>query len=35
VTGSDVPMTLTFSDTTHGTLTMGNVVIPIVRFQEY
>lgn len=35
VTGSDVPMMLTFSDTTHGTLTMGNVVVPIVRFQEF
>lgn len=35
VTGSSVPMTLTFSDATHGTLTMGNVMIPIVRFQEF
>jgi hypothetical protein len=33
--GSAGPMSLTFSDSTHGTLTMGNVVIPIVRFQQY
>ena len=30
-----VAMTLTFTDDTHGTLTMGNTVIPIVRFREY
>ena len=35
VTSKSVPMTLTFSDATHGTLTMGNVNIPIVRFQEF
>jgi len=33
-TGS-VPMTLTFTDDMHGTLTMGTTVIPIVRFREY
>jgi hypothetical protein len=32
---SATTMSLTFSDATHGTLTMGNVVIPIVRFQEF
>jgi hypothetical protein len=35
VTGSDVAMSLTFTDATHGTLTMGSVTIPIVRFQEF
>jgi len=35
VSGSDVGMSLTFSDATHGTLTMGSVSIPIVRFLEY
>jgi hypothetical protein len=35
VAGSAVAMTLTFSDATHGTLTMGSVVIPIVRFQAF
>jgi hypothetical protein len=35
VSGQSVPMSLTFSDSTHGTLTMGNVTIPIVRFQEF
>lgn len=28
-------MTLTFSDPTHATLTMGNTVIPLVRFLQY
>ena len=35
VAGSSVAMTLTFTDATHGTLTMGTVAIPIVRFQTY
>jgi hypothetical protein len=35
IASSAVAMTLTFSDATHGTLTMGNVVIPIVRFQQF
>jgi hypothetical protein len=35
VAGKSVPMSLTFSGATHGTLTMGSVAIPIVRFQEY
>jgi len=35
VTGKSVAMSLTFSDGTHGTLTMGSVSIPIVRFQEF
>ncbi|HYL18483.1 MAG TPA: hypothetical protein VEV20_07365, partial [Burkholderiales bacterium] len=35
VSASSVPMTLTFSDATHGTLTMGSTVIPIVRFQDF
>ena len=35
VAGKSVPMSLTFSDATHGTLTMGNVTIPITRFQEF
>jgi len=35
VPGTTVNMTLTFSDATHGTLTMGSVAIPIVRFQTY
>jgi hypothetical protein len=29
------PMSLTFSDATHGTLTMGSVSVPIQRFQEF
>jgi hypothetical protein len=33
--GSSVPMTLVFTDSTHGTLTMGSVTIPITRFQEF
>lgn len=33
--GTVSPMTLTFTDATHGTLTMGSVVIPIVRLQEF
>lgn len=32
---SATPMTLTFSDATHGTLTMGSVTVPITRFQEF
>ena len=28
-------MTLTFTDNTHGTLTMGSITIPIVRFQSF
>jgi hypothetical protein len=35
IDGASVPMSLTFTDTTHGTLSMGNVTIPIVRFQEF
>jgi hypothetical protein len=35
VDGSAVNMTLTFQDSTHGTLTMGSTVIPIVRLQEF
>ena len=35
VAGSAVNMTLSFQDSTHGTLTMGSTVIPIVRFQEF
>jgi hypothetical protein len=35
VAGKSVAMSLTFSDGTHGTLTMGSVSIPIVRFQEF
>jgi hypothetical protein len=35
IASSAVAMTLTFSDATHGTLTMGNVVVPIVRFQQF
>ncbi len=35
VNGSAVNMTLSFQDSTHGTLTMGSVSIPIVRFQEF
>jgi hypothetical protein len=35
VTGASVPMLLTFSDATHGTLTMGSTTIPIVRFQQF
>jgi hypothetical protein len=35
VPGVSVPMTLVFSDATHGTLTMGGVTIPIARFQEF
>jgi hypothetical protein len=34
-TGPVSPMTLTFSDATHGTLTMGNVTLPIARFQQF
>jgi hypothetical protein len=30
-----VAVTLNFTDATHGTMTMGNVVIPIVRFQAF
>jgi hypothetical protein len=33
--GSATPMTLSFSDATHGTLTMGSVTIPLVRMQEF
>jgi hypothetical protein len=29
------PMSMTFSDATHGTLTMGSVSVPIQRFQEF
>ena len=35
LTVGSVAMSLTFSDSTHGTLTMGNTVIPIVRFLQY
>jgi hypothetical protein len=35
VAGTTVGMTLTFTDATHGTLTMGSVTIPIERFQSY
>jgi len=35
INGSDVAMSLTFSDATHGKLTMGSVTVPIVRFQEF
>jgi len=34
-TGSASPMSLSFSDATHGTLTMGTVTIPITRFQNF
>jgi PKD repeat protein len=34
-TGSASPMSLTFSDATHGTLTMGSISIPITRLQEF
>jgi hypothetical protein len=33
--GSVSTMSLTFSDATHGTLTMGSIVIPITRMQEF
>jgi hypothetical protein len=32
---SATPMTLTFSDATNGTLTMGSTVIPITRFKSF
>jgi hypothetical protein len=35
VSGASVPMSLVFTDATHGTLTMGSVVIPITRFQSF
>ena len=35
VSGASVPMSLVFTDATHGTLTMGNVAIPITRFQSF
>jgi hypothetical protein len=35
VNGKSVSMSLRFTDATHGVLTMGNLVIPVVRFQEF
>jgi hypothetical protein len=35
IAGASVAMSLTFSDATRGTLTMGSVTVPIVRLQEF
>jgi hypothetical protein len=35
VAGASVPMSLTFRNSYQGTLTMGNISIPITRFQSF
>lgn len=35
VSGTSVPVTFNFTDATHGTMTMGSVVIPITKFGNF